>query len=102
MPESKSKSKSVKEVGSKWSNQVVRTANGRLLVRGVDVPTSGKAGEWVLKSGSSGQRMQSLAGSVLTQVTSKSQALATAKRAGMGQSVKAVAGSAGKPAVRKK
>jgi len=73
----------------RWANQVVKTADGRLLVRGVDVPASGWA---TVASG----KTSKVAGSVLSQrttsavptpITTKREALATAKRAGLASEV---------------
>lgn len=73
----------------RWANQVIKTADGRLLVRGVDVPASGWA---TVASG----KTSKVAGSVLSQrsvssvptpITTKREALATAKRAGLASEV---------------
>lgn len=69
-----------------WSNKVVRTSDGRLIVRGVDVPASGAIWERVLAGAPLPPlgRPAAVSGSyVLDAVTSKSKALATAKRAGL-------------------
>ena len=71
---------------AKWTNQVVRTSDGRLIVRGVDVPASGATWERVYSGKALPPATKSApasSGRVLTAVTSKSKALATAKRAGL-------------------
>jgi len=83
-----SKSKSSGE----WVNQVVRTSDGRLVVRGVDVPTTGGAWKRVLEGKPlppAAAPVASKGSYVLVPVTNKSKALATAKRAGLVESSKA-------------
>ncbi|QHI96681.1 hypothetical protein GT347_00940 [Xylophilus rhododendri] len=92
MTASKHKSK---HDGSQWSNQVVRTADGRLLVVGVDLPANDIAARSLPRKGIG----RSLPGGLLRQVTSKTQALDIARRAGLTQAPKARGHEAGKPCI---
>ena len=76
-------------------HQVIRTADGRLIVRGVDVPASGR--EWeLLLAGKTVAPRRDLAESdprvgSLTPIVDKRKALAVAKRAGLVQTPKPAA-----------
>lgn len=79
-----------KPVSSKvrWANQVVKTADGRLIVRGVDVPVSGWKSVTLGKTPSTAKSVTARAlFSVPTPITTKREALATAKRAGLATQV---------------
>lgn len=69
----------------RWENQVVRTADGRLLVRGVDVPKSGHQWEKLVSGSklSTAVKPRSRSGWALAPVTSKSEALEIARKAGL-------------------
>jgi hypothetical protein len=81
----KPKAKTSAPSSAKWTNQVFRTRDGRLLVRGVDVPAgaewdrvvSGKAKAHSVASPASSK------GRELATVTDKSKALAIARKAGL-------------------
>jgi hypothetical protein len=67
-----------------WVNQVVKTADGRLIVRGVDVPVSGWKSVTLGKTPSSARSVVARAAfAVPSPITTKREALATAKRAGL-------------------
>jgi hypothetical protein len=75
---------------AKWTNQVVRTSDGRFVVRGVDVPAKGSTWSKVAAGQLVGQTVvlqhrSAATGQMLTPVTNKAKALATAKRAGLVQ-----------------
>lgn len=72
----------------RWANQVVKTADGRLIVRGVDVPVSGWKSVTSGKTPSTAKSVSARASfSIPTPITTKREALATAKRAGLAAQV---------------
>lgn len=86
------KTKALAHTDARWTNQVVRTSDGRFVVRGVDVPMKGDSWSRVVSGrplkASADQDRSASTGKVLAPVTSKSKALATAKRAGLVSSSK--------------
>jgi hypothetical protein len=77
-------------VSPTWNNQVIRTADGRLLVRGVDVPATGKAWDRLVagKIPLNTTLSPEIFNRHLLVVTKKRKALSIAKKAGLVPSVK--------------
>ncbi len=95
----------------RWANQVFKTADGRLLVRGVDVPASGWASVTSREGGKSVTTASGRPMSIVpSAINNKREAFATAKRAGLASQVKpagksdykAAVGDTAKPAATSK
>lgn len=86
------KPKPARSTAHDWAHQVVRTADGRLIVRGVDVPASGREWELLLAGKTVAPRRDPAESDPrigsLTAIVDKRKALAVAKRAGLVQAPK--------------
>lgn len=70
-----------------WKNQVIKTADGRLLVRGVDFPASAKATTKTASAIKAASAHIKSSPGILQPITNKREAVSIAKKAGLINSV---------------